>query len=238
MDCNNKTGNVVKVNLKRLGLLGGEISDSLLDLKHLNYLDLSCNDFKGIQIPDFLGSFERLRYLNLTHASFGGMIPPHLGNLSHLCYLDLHGDYDNSPGGGYYAVGVYNLNWISGLSSLKYLDLGKVNLSKATMNWMQSVNKLPSLLELHLSNCELNDFPHYSDPNLFVNLTSLQVIDLSWNNFNTNLPGWLFNISTLRDLYLISAAIRGPIPHVKLQSLRNLVTLDLSGNNNIGSEGI
>ena len=29
-------------------------------------------------------------------------------------------------------------------------------------------SQLPSLLELHLSNCELNDFPHYSDPNLFV----------------------------------------------------------------------
>ena len=142
VDCNNKTGNVVKVDLRRLGLLGGEISDSLLDLKHLNYLDLNCNDFKGIQIPDFLGSFERLRYLNLSHASFGGMIPPHLENLSHLCYLDLHGDYYNSLGGGYYAVGVYNLNWILGLSSLKYLDLGKVNLSKATMNWMQAVNKL------------------------------------------------------------------------------------------------
>ena len=232
VDCNNKTGNVVKVDLRN-GLLGGEISDSLLDLKHLNYLDLSWNDFKGIQIPDFLGSFERLRYLNLSYAAFGGMIPPHLGNLSHLCYLDLHGDYYNFP-----AVGVYNLNWISGLSSLKYLDLGEVNLSKATTNWMQAVNILPSLLELHLSNCELNDFPHYSDPNLFVNFTSLQVIDLSQNNFNTNLPGWLFNISTLRDLYLNYAAIRGPIPHVKLQSLRNLVTLDLSDNNIIGSEGI
>ena len=173
VDCNNKIGNVVKVDLRRLGLLGGEISDSLLALKHLNYLDLSCNDFKGIQIPNFLGSFERLRYLNLSHASFGGMIPPHLGNLSHLCYLDVHGDYYNFPGGGYFAVGVYNLNWITGLSSLKYLDLGKVNLNKATTNWMQAVNKLPSLLELHLSNCELIDFPHYSDPNLFVNLTSL-----------------------------------------------------------------
>ena len=240
MDCNNKIENVVKVDLRngcdfpRLGLLGGEISDSLLDLKHLNYLDLICNDFKGIQIPDFLGSFERLRYLNLSYAAFGGMIPPHLGNLSHLCYLDLHGGgYYNSP-----AVGVYNLNWILGLSSLKYLDKGKVNLSKATTNWMQAVNKLLSLLELHLSNYELNDFPYYSDPNLFVNFTSLQVIDLSWNNFNTNLPGWLFNISTLRDLYLNFAAIRGPIPHVKLQILRNLVTLDISDNNIIGSEGI
>ncbi|KAJ9709825.1 hypothetical protein PVL29_001343 [Vitis rotundifolia] len=188
VDCNNQTGNVVKVDLT-FGC------DSLLDLKQLNYLDLSFNDFQGIPIPNFLGSFERLRYLNLSHAAFGGLIPPHLGNLSQLRYLDLFGPK--------YQMRVSNLNWISGLSSLKYLDLGH--------------------------------FPQYS--NSIVNLTSVLVIDLSYNNFNTTLPGWLFNISTLMDLFLIDATIKGLIPHVNLRSLCNLVTLDLLYNL-IGSEGI
>ncbi|RVW99313.1 putative leucine-rich repeat receptor-like protein kinase [Vitis vinifera] len=237
VDCNNQTGHVVKVDLKsggdfsRLGggfsRLGGEISSSLLDLKHLTYLDLSLNDFQGIPIPNFLGSFERLRYLNLSNARFGGMIPPHLGNLSQLRYLDLLG--------GDYPMRVSNLNWLSGLSSLKYLDLAYVDLSKATTNWMQAVNMLPFLLELHLSGCHLSHFPQYSNP--FVNLTSVSLIDLSNNNFNTTLPGWLFNISTLMDLYLNGATIKGPIPRVNLGSLRNLVTLDLSFNY-IGSEAI
>ena len=150
VDCNNQTGNVIKVDLRNNGdfsRLGGEISDALLDLKHLNYLDLSFNHFQGIPVPDFLGSFERLRYLNLSNAVFGGVIPPHLGNLSRLNYLDLNGDV-------YYYVPlmrVSNLNWLSGLSSLKYLDLGRVNLSEATTTWMQTVNLLPSLLELHLA---------------------------------------------------------------------------------------
>ncbi|KAL6350172.1 hypothetical protein AAG906_004112 [Vitis piasezkii] len=230
VDCNNRTGNVVKVDLRDRGffLLGGEISGSLLDLKHLTYLDLSLNDFQGIPIPNFLGSFERLRYLNLSYAAFGGMIPPHLGNLSQLRYLDLFG-------GGDYPMRVSNLNWLSGLSSLKYLDLGYVDLSKTTTNWMQAVNMLPFLLELHLSGCELSHFPQYSNP--FVNLTSVLVIDLSYNNFNTTLPGWLFNVSTLTDLYLNGGTIKGPIPHVNLRCLRNLVTLDLSYNS-IGGEGI
>ncbi|XP_059593001.1 receptor-like protein EIX2 [Vitis vinifera] len=230
VDCNNRTGNVVKVDLRDRGffLLGGEISGSLLDLKHLTYLDLSLNDFQGIPIPNFLGSFERFRYLNLSNARFGGMIPPHLGNLSQLRYLDLFG-------GGDYPMRVSNLNWLSGLSSLKYLDLGYVDLSKTTTNWMRAVNMLPFLLELHLSVCELSHFPQYS--NTFVNLTSVLVIDLSYNNFNTTLPGWLFNVSTLTDLYLNGGTIKGPIPHVNLRCLRNLVTLDLSYNS-IGGEGI
>jgi hypothetical protein len=53
---------------------GGKINPSLLDLKHLIYLDLSYNNFNGTQIPKFLGSMERLRYLNLSSAGFGGVI--------------------------------------------------------------------------------------------------------------------------------------------------------------------
>ena len=39
-------------------MFGGKINPSLLDLKHLIYLDLSGNNFSGIQIPKFLGSME------------------------------------------------------------------------------------------------------------------------------------------------------------------------------------
>lgn len=61
--------------------LGGKISSSLLYLKYLRYLDLSNNDFGGIHIPKFLGSMRSLRYLSLSHARIGGMIPHELGNL-------------------------------------------------------------------------------------------------------------------------------------------------------------
>ncbi|WCJ39096.1 disease resistance family protein / LRR family protein [Euphorbia peplus] len=44
--------------------LGGNMSSSLLELKHLSYLDLSNNDFGGVLIPKFIGSLESLRYLN------------------------------------------------------------------------------------------------------------------------------------------------------------------------------
>jgi hypothetical protein len=44
-------------------------------------LDLSNKDFGGIHIPKFLGSMRNPRYLSLSHARIGGMIPHELGNL-------------------------------------------------------------------------------------------------------------------------------------------------------------
>ncbi|KAF2316405.1 hypothetical protein GH714_041746 [Hevea brasiliensis] len=135
----------------------GKISQSLLNLKHLKCLGLSNNNFEGIHIPKFLGSMKSLRYLNFSGAGFGGMIPHQLGNLSNLQYLNLEGD-----GYYYYEIYVENLDWISNLSSLEFLDLSSVDLSKA-LDWLDAMNKLPSLVELHLSYCSLNhklDFSH------------------------------------------------------------------------------
>ena len=90
--CNHRSGHVIKLNLRSLdddgthGKLDGEISHSL---KYLNQLDLSMNNFEGTRIPKLIGSLEKLRYLNLSGASFSGPIPPQLGNLSRLIYLDL-----------------------------------------------------------------------------------------------------------------------------------------------------
>ncbi|KAA8533299.1 hypothetical protein F0562_033168 [Nyssa sinensis] len=221
--CSKWTGHVVKLDLRSQGdsgfaILGSEISPSLLDLKFLNYLDLSMNDFQNIPIPKFMGALEELRYLNLSGASFAGMVPLHLGNLSNLHYLDL----SDSPGRSW----VSDLNWLSGLSSLRYLNLGGVNLTKAT-SWLQAVNKLSSLSELHFSNCGLHHFPH-SLSNL--NFTSLWILDLSANEFNSSIPEWLFNTSTLVKIDLSLNNFSGTIKDVAWKNLCNLRSLDLSTN--------
>ncbi|KAA8533294.1 hypothetical protein F0562_033173 [Nyssa sinensis] len=222
--CSKWTGHVVKLDLRSqadsgFAILGGEISPSLLDLKFLNYLDLSMNDFQNIPIPKFMGSLEKLRYLNLSQASFAGMVPLHLGNLLNLHYLDLS---DSSPGRSW----VSDLNWLSGLSSLRYLNLGGVNLTKAT-SWLQAVNKLSSLSELHFSNCGLHNFPH-SLSNL--NFTSLWILDLFANEFNSSIPEWLFNTSTLVEIDLSLNNFSGTIKDVVWKNLCNLRSLDLSTN--------
>ncbi|KAF8412999.1 hypothetical protein HHK36_000971 [Tetracentron sinense] len=237
--CNNITGHVVQLHLDnpisnstlydlltgedeafnaRSKLSGDVINPSLLELKHLNYLDLSFNDFGGIPIPDFFGSLRGLRYLNLTEARFGGRIPYQLGNLSSLRYLSLRRDY--------YDLYADDLGWISHLSSLEYLDMSYVDLRKA-VDWLQVVNMLPSLAELHLSYCRL---PNISPSLGYVNFTSLVVLDLSENFRNYTIPNWLFNLSTsLLHLDLRENSLRGQIPNA-IGNFKSLQFLDLSGN--------
>ncbi|EOY02770.1 Serine/threonine-protein kinase bri1, putative [Theobroma cacao] len=234
VSCNSRSGHVSKLNLRNthpddfdadgtVYKLGGKINPSLLNLKVLNYLDLSGNDFRGV-IPDFVGSLRKLVYLNLSGASFKGMIPPNLGNLSKLSCLDLSNTLDDSTES--------NLRWLSRLSSLKYLNLGGINLIKASRYWLQAFNMLPSLEELHLYNCQLSNLP-VTLP--FINFTSLLVLDLSNNGFSSTIPLWLSNCTNLRHLDLNSNNLQGELPN-EFANLKNIRYLDLSQNSNINGK--
>ncbi|XP_020422154.1 leucine-rich repeat receptor-like protein CLAVATA2 [Prunus persica] len=181
----------------------------------------SYNDFDGIHIPKFFGELKSLRYLNISHASFSGEIPHSLSKLSKLNYLDIDisSDYVSS-------MHSKSLNWLSHLSSLKYLNLNRVNLSSTGVpNWLHHVNMLPSLLELHLSGCLFESLPLSLQK---INFTSLSVLDLSYNSFNTSSsPSWLFNLTNLRKLDLSKNSFGGPFPD-ELASLKSLEYLDLT----------
>ena len=184
-------------------------------MKHLNYLDLSYNNFNGTQIPRFLISMGSLRFLNLFDAGYGGVILYHLGNLSNLHYLNLEGN-DSS---------VNNLQWLSGLPLLQHLDMSYVNLSIA-FDWLHDINKLSSLLELQLSDCA----PPYIPLTPSVNFSSLTTLDLSSNHFeNTLIPSWIFGLCNMLSLDLSDNDFHGLIP-VDLQNMTFLTHLDLSSN--------
>nr|GME12027.1 receptor-like protein EIX2 [Ipomoea batatas]GME20268.1 receptor-like protein EIX2 [Ipomoea batatas] len=245
ISCSSTTGHVLKLDLHnptpypddienyydRLpsnyssNILGGEINYSLINLTHLNYLDLSLNNFSGIRIPEFFGSFKNLRYLNISSSGFVGNIPTHLGNLSSLEYLHLGGAMDGAISND---LATDNLDWLASLSSLKSLDMSKI-LIQHSEDWLHTINKLLSLSSLNLANC----FISTTSPLSHVNSTSLISLDLSFNSLDsayfpcTLVPLCKFHKLVFMDLN--SNNFQGSIPNC-LGNLTSLTSLLLSDN--------
>ncbi|WVZ08825.1 hypothetical protein V8G54_022171 [Vigna mungo] len=175
--------------------LQGEIKLSLLELQFLYHLDMRGNFFNVISIPPIRND-----------VIFG----------SNLRYLDLSNNYD---------ISMDNLDWLSQLSSLRYLDLGYTNLRNVT-NGLQSLVMLPSLSVLILSNCELN----ITSSLKHVNLTSLVTLDVSGNYFTSKSLRWLFNLSSdISHLDLKEISLSGTFNLQWLSQLHSVKYLDFSG---------
>ncbi|KAF3435986.1 hypothetical protein FNV43_RR23078 [Rhamnella rubrinervis] len=219
--CDLKTNHVIQL------LIGdhqvrSEISPSLLQLKHLELLDLSGNNLS--KIPEFIGSFRRLTNLDLSRNPISGTIPSQLGNLTSLRSLSLGGTMDP-----YSTVTVSNFQWISRLSSLKYLTLIAVNFT-TTSDWFQSIKTTPSLTELILSGCQLPEVDTSSLSHHTNNASnSLKSIDLAYTTRPKSLP-WLLNLSSnLVDLTFENNHIGGPLPD-SFGNMPSLENINLQGN--------
>ncbi|KAI8006450.1 Receptor-like protein EIX2 [Camellia lanceoleosa] len=232
VQCDGITGHVVKLDLhvdtynmmisSSAQLATNKVDFCLLELKYLNHLDLSGNKFQGSPIPEFFGAMTKLRYLNLSDTGFSGMVPHHLGNLSSLRVLDLKYSVDND-----HALIIDDLTWVSRLSALQYLDMSRVNLSEAH-NLHKVLNMLPSLLELRLSYCGL-DNSHLS--HMYVNSTvsNVQYLDLGHNSFEGEFPSRLSNMTSLRVLDLSFNYFNSSMP-LYLENLKSLEHLNLGSN--------
>ncbi|KAL2529387.1 disease resistance family protein/LRR family protein [Forsythia ovata] len=201
VECN-EFGQVIKLDLNRMSKsqLRGKVSPALLELQHLNFLDLSGFDFGGSQIPKFIGYIKNLTDLYLVNSNFTGNVPCQLGNLTKLQALDN-------------GLRVKNLEWLSRLSSLTILDLTGVNLNET--NWLPQIMKLRLLNSLTLSDCQLHDNT-LSAIYFFVNssFSSLYYLDLSQNYLTSSFTfRWLFNFT--RYAYRVDLSrnqLDGPIP--------------------------
>ncbi|KAH1151966.1 hypothetical protein GYH30_045448 [Glycine max] len=250
IQCNNQTGHVEMLHLRGQDtqyLIGAINISSLIALENIEHLDLSYNDFQRSHIPELMGSFTNLRYLNLSASSFRGTIPSDIGKLTHLLSLDLGG---NSYLHGQIPYQLGNLthlqyldlsyNYLDGelpyqlgnLSQLRYLDLGGNSFSGAVP--FQAGN-LPLLHTLGLGG---NFDVKSKDAEWLTNLSSLTKLELSSLHNLSSSHHWLQMISklipNLRELRLFDCSLSDTNIQSLFYSPSNFSTaltiLDLSSN--------
>ncbi|KAF7801458.1 receptor-like protein EIX2 [Senna tora] len=218
----NELGNLSNLHTLDLGWNENLIANELEWIPHLSslrYLDLSDVNLSGA--TDWQTSLARkalsqLRKLILSDASLVGTIPHELGNLSNLHTLVLRGNF---------GLITNDLEWISHLSSLRYLDLSHVNLSRV-LDWQISLScQVPSLLELHIANCSLPQVNYSKSFFLHMNSsTSLKVLSLASNQLDSSILSWVSNISkVLVDLDLSYNSLQLIPPNsLNMNSLKRL----------------
>ncbi|GMN25996.1 hypothetical protein TIFTF001_001141 [Ficus carica] len=217
VQCSNETNHVIAIHV--LQPIQGTIDRSLMELQQLESLNLS--SIQVAQIPPFLGFLSNLRYLDLSSAGVTSTIPIELGNLLKLESLDLSGNSNAQ---------VENLTWLSNLSSLVFLDLSMLNLSKAT-DWLQIINRLPQLRTLRLGGCDLPSPIFSSLPPSSESQAILEELDLHGNRLMSSIFPWLFNHSSAKifSIDVSNNQLNGLIPDA-FGNMNLLEHLNLSHN--------
>ncbi|PIA33999.1 hypothetical protein AQUCO_03900111v1 [Aquilegia coerulea] len=180
--------------------------------KSLTNLKISNNNITS-RILNGLGSLKRLGYLDISMNNFIGGIPRELGKLTSLLTLNLSANNldGNLP---------KELGRLNGLDSL---DLSTNNLSGVIPKEIGDCSKL---LYLSLRN---NKFSGIIQSELS-NMISLQeVLDLSQNMFDGEIPSGLGMLKYLEKLNLSHNMLIGSIPH-SFEGMTALTSIDVSYN--------
>ena len=179
-------------------------------------LRLRYNSLKG-QMPPELGNLSKLTYLDLGGNSLTGRIPADLGDLSELQGLILH---DNQLTGSIPPE-------LGDLSELSGLHLSVNQLTGTILPELGNLSKLTSLL---LDDNQLTS----SIPPELGNLSELTDLDVGGNQLTGSIPPELGNLSELTYLDVGGNQLTGSIPP-ELGDLSELSGLHLSVNQLTGT---
>ncbi|CAK8538510.1 unnamed protein product [Lathyrus sativus] len=227
--CNNHTGHVEMFHLSpsQFGRFPGKINASLMELRHLKYLNTSGNRFSDSIFSELFGSLTNLRFLDLQSSFFGGTTPNDLAHLSHLQYLDLSFNYLHGT----------IPHQLGNLSHLQYLGLSGNDLIGTIPHQLGGLSKLQ---ELHLGSndgLKFDDKNNHAGGQWLSNLTLLTHLDLSYTPSLNSSHVWLQMIAKLpkiQELELSDCALSDPYLQSLSRSLFNFSTslaiLDLSHN--------
>ncbi|WOL07284.1 hypothetical protein Cni_G16024 [Canna indica] len=201
---------VVGLDLSGKGLQG-VLSSSISGLENLSFLNLSHNSFRG-SIPPELFHLKLLQTLDLSSNQFSGELSPGIGNLSSLHHLDI----DN--------------NNFTGIIPDAFYDMQNLQVFSAESN--RFVGGLPASLSscsmLTLLSLSNNSLDGIIDLN-FTQLPRLTKLDLERNRFHGLIPEALSSCKALEIISFARNNLSGRIPK-KLSELQSLNFLNVGVN--------
>ncbi|XVF23059.1 hypothetical protein REPUB_Repub13aG0005300 [Reevesia pubescens] len=190
-----------------------EFKARILDPHHV----LANNWTTSTSVCDWFGVFcgvnhRRVISLDLPNMSFTGTIPPHLGNLSFLVYLnmnnnDFHGHLPKELGH---------------LHRLRLIDLRSNNFDGEIPSWFGNLHKVETL---RIG----NNFTGTIPPTLG-NMSNLQHLDLQSNQLFGSIPSIIYNISSLQRIALTTNRLSGSLSDDLCHHLPKLEIFALSKN--------
>ncbi|KAL0330547.1 UNVERIFIED_CONTAM: putative LRR receptor-like serine/threonine-protein kinase [Sesamum radiatum] len=226
-------------------VLNGSIPPAIGQLLKMEYLAFGTNNFTG-PVPAELGNLTKLLSLSVGSNNLQGMLPPQLGNLTSLqqLYIDSSGVSGPIP------------QELSNLKSLQILYFSVLFSEKLTL-WASDNHfsgKIPEFLGTFtnlkvlreetnlegpipssfaaltkLEDLRISDLgPSDSSLDFLENLSSLSILDLSFNKLTGQIPASFKTFPSLQYLYLGSNNLDGDLPSDAITS--SLVALDVSFN--------
>ncbi|KAI4333487.1 hypothetical protein L6164_018291 [Bauhinia variegata] len=211
--------------------LTGPIPIELANITTLELLDLGFNEFYG-NLPPELGNLSKIEGLGLSSNNFTGELPTEFAKLTALKEFYIN---DNQFSG---RIPDYIQNWISleqmtmvgsGLSGpipsriflpLENLTVLQISDLSGPDSTFPQLNETTSLRRLILRSCNING----TLPDYLINMSSLWILDLSFNKLSGPIPDSSENISSY--IYLTGNLLTGPLPEP-----RSHRAMDLSYNN-------
>ncbi|GLJ41804.1 hypothetical protein SUGI_0865210 [Cryptomeria japonica] len=218
--CDYYTSHVIRLDLSSYQLTG-EVRTSLSNLQHLQYLDLSWNDFlKCSKFDVWVRNLRSLEFLDMSNVNLS-MASEHWGdalsglpNLTqiHLYFCGLSG----------------NIPDLSNLTRLSHLDIGENSFPVQLPSWFENVS---ALVSLDLSGCGINGFI----PSNFMPRSRMSNLALGYNpDLKGNLSFMLSHSSLLVVLSFPGCNLTGVFP-TSIANLSKLTRMDLGYNNLEGS---
>lgn len=190
--------------------LSGSLPPNLGNLNRLNRLLLSANNFTG-SIPESFSKLKSLGDFRIDGNTFSGKIPDFIGNWTNLTRLDMQGTSMEGPI-------PLSISLLKNLTDLRISDLTK---SPSTF---PDLRDMKNMEELVLRNCLITGII----PDYIGEITSLKVLDLSFNKLTGPIPRTFESLTAVDFMFLNNNSLTGQVPGFILDNKNNM---DLSYNN-------